>query len=169
MGRKARLVELGEREKSLLEKSKSKTTLENRLLPRIEIVLQSSQGKKTKEISLSLNISEDMVSKWRARWANNYEKLQVFIEGMDGAGVKDLELSREMLKILSDAPRSGCLSTFTLSQKEQIVAIACEKPEEYGVEATHWTQEELARIAIREKIVASISARHIGRILKKKR
>jgi len=168
MSRQAKVVELTDREKSLLEGSSSQSKQQQRLVKRIGIILLAFAGKQTKEISLQLGISEDMVSHWRARWASNYEKLGAFQVGMDGEGVSDLALRREMLKILSDAPRPGSPRRISLAEREQIIALACDKPETHGVAITHWTHEELARVAVEKGIVGSISGRQVGRILKKK-
>jgi transposase len=72
-----------------------------------------------------------------------------------------------MLEILKDNFRPGCPSTFSDLQKKQIITMACKKPSEYNIPRTKWTHELLAAIAIEEKIVKSISSRHIGDILKK--
>ena len=76
-----------------------------------------------------------------------------------------------MVKILSyleDAPRSGAPKIFTLAQTQQIVALACQKPTEHGIEMTTWTHEMLAHIAISKGIVDTISSRYVGILLKKK-
>lgn len=69
---------------------------------------------------------------------------------------------------LSDSPRSGAPERITMEQWCQIIALACEPPQEYGLPITHWTHEELAAEAIKQGIVDTISSSHVGQVLKKK-
>ncbi len=62
--------------------------------------------------------------------------------------------------------RSGVPPKFTAEQLTQIIAVACEEPEESGRPVTHWTPRELTEEVIQRGIVESISPRHIDRILK---
>ncbi len=52
--------------------------------------------------------------------------------------------------------------------RQQIVALASEKPQDHGIEMTNWTHEMLAKIAIAQGVVRKISSRHVGNILKKR-
>lgn len=81
----------------------------------------------------------------------------------------DKELNVFILGCLSDQPRSGSPGKFSAEQICQIVAMACEPPEEYGRPVTHWTPKELADEADKQGIVESISTRHAGRFLKRSR
>jgi transposase len=69
-------------------------------------------------------------------------------------------------QVLSDAPRPGAPVKFTAEQVTEIVAVACEDPENSGRPVTHWTPRELADEVIKRDIVASISPRQVGRFLK---
>jgi len=51
-------------------------------------------------------------------------------------------------------------------QIAKIINLSLQKPESVGVPITHWTSEELARKAIKDNIVESISPRQISRYLK---
>jgi putative transposase len=66
---------------------------------------------------------------------------------------------------LEDAARSGTPATFTLEQLTQLYALACDPPEKHGRPISHWTPRELADELIAQKIVESISQRHVGRLL----
>lgn len=66
---------------------------------------------------------------------------------------------------LQDAERAGAPATFSLEQSLQLFAVACEKPEVYGRPITDWTAHELADEMVKQGIVESISARHVGRLL----
>jgi putative transposase len=67
---------------------------------------------------------------------------------------------------LEDLPRSVCPDKFTPESICQIIATCCEKPSEYGRPITHWTQREWVDELIRQKLVESISASEVGRILR---
>jgi putative transposase len=56
--------------------------------------------------------------------------------------------------------------TFTAEQVCQIMALACQKPEDLDLPFTTWTPSELARTAVKQGIVASISPASVGRFLK---
>jgi transposase len=88
-------------------------------------------------------------------------------EGVDGDLVSDSELLGEMLKRLDDLPRSGTPKRITLAQEQQIVALACKKPEDYGIEMTTWTLKMLSKVAVERGILESISPRYVAEILKK--
>ena len=47
----------------------------------------------------------------------------------------------------------------------QLVALACDSPENHGYPISHWTQPELANEAVKQGIFEKISSRHIGRLL----
>jgi len=79
--------------------------------------------------------------------------------------VVDKDLIRLMKEVLGDAARPGGPPTFTAEQVAQIIAIACEPPEDYGLPVTYWTPRELAHVVVGRGIVESISPRQVGRFL----
>jgi hypothetical protein len=111
--------------------------------------------------------SLNTVKVWRSRWQSAYCELVEWEQGTDGTGVSDTALLLKMLSLLDDAPRSGRTKTITLSQEQQIVALACRSPSDFGLERTTWTHQMLAHVALSEQIVSAISSRYIGTILKK--
>ena len=68
---------------------------------------------------------------------------------------------------LSDAARSGSPGKFSAEQVAQIIAIACEVPQDSGYPVSHWTAKELAMEAVKRGVVESISERQVGRFLKR--
>ncbi len=70
---------------------------------------------------------------------------------------------------LADAPRSGAPAHFTAEQVCAIIALACEPPSACGRPITHWSQNELAREAVKRGLAGSISQRSVGRMLKRGR
>ena len=166
-GKAAALVKLSLRQKQLLEnyRNKRKASLGSRI--RIDIVLGASAGLSNTELSKQLGISRNTVILWRGRWTEYYEKLCDFEQGPQGQGVKDRELLQKMLSLLGDTARSGSPECINLTQKKQIVALACRKPEEFNIPMTQWNREMLAKVAIAQGIVESISPRYVSKILKK--
>jgi len=79
-----------------------------------------------------------------------------------------LELKQKdvpVMERLLDAQRPGKPTQFTTEQVLQLFAIACESTDKYGRPISHWTVRELAEEMIEQKIVESISPRHVGRLL----
>ncbi|MEN9360887.1 MAG: hypothetical protein RL095_2422 [Verrucomicrobiota bacterium] len=70
-------------------------------------------------------------------------------------------------KALRDKPRCGAPAAFTAEQVAAIIKIACEQPKTYGLPFSRWNHELLRETVIAQKIVADISASHIGKILRR--
>jgi putative transposase len=70
-------------------------------------------------------------------------------------------------QVLQDEPRSGTPNFFSTEQVVQIVAIACESPEQSERPVSHWTPRELALEAVKRGVVEKISPRSVGRFLKR--
>ena len=79
----------------------------------------------------------------------------------------DKQLQQLIVEALSDEKRSGRPATFTPEQICQIVAMACEKPEDSQRPTSHWTPREMAEELIKRGIVTSISPRTVGRFFKR--
>ena len=160
-------IPLSSRQYKLLDKHVRKRSTGNHELKRIQIILKGSKGQSMYSVSKEIGLGIDPTYNWRKKWESNYEELRVFEKGKSGEGVSDLELLEKMRSILKDRARCGSPPKFTLSQKQQVVALACRKPSEYGIPINRWTHEMLAQVAKAEKIVESISPRYVGKILKK--
>lgn len=169
-GKPAPEVQLSPRQEKLLTTYRNKrNSCPVQYRRRIDIILNAAQKLNNSEISNLVEVHWHTVAKWRNCWAAEYERLCAFEAGEDGQGVKDHELLQKMLDILSDQARCGTPKRISMAQENQIVAMACRKPEEFGVPMTQWNREMLAKIAIAQGIVESISPRYISEILKKKR
>lgn len=68
MARKATEITLTQEEQKQLESWVRKSSMEQRLVKRARIVLESAAGKTTKEIAQSLKLRPATVSKWRLRF-----------------------------------------------------------------------------------------------------
>jgi hypothetical protein len=161
---------VNERIHSILERHSRKRTIPVWLSKRIKIVVDGIAGKSKYSSSKELGLEWNTVDKWRKRWEEHIEVLMVMEkQGISGTGepAKDHEILKEIIRILSNKSGQGNPGRISLSQKEQIVALACEDPEKQGIPMTNWTHQMLAHVAISKGIVDNISSRHVGNILKK--
>lgn len=152
---------LTEPEKTFLNRLAARAKTEQRLALRAKILLALDQGHSVSAVARDLKILRNTVKKWRDRWCAAHEPLS---QAPDEAAFQRLALA-----VLSDAARSGKPAEFTPEQITQIVALACEPPQESGRAITHWTHRELADEAIKRGIVEKISPRSAGRFLKRGR
>ena len=162
-------LKLTPRQYDILSRYHRKNSIPYRNKLRVSIILGGYEGKPNKQLARELGISLHKVKHWHGRWQSCYEELLVYEQGPEGEGVKDHELLEKMLSYLADAPRSGTPARITTSQKEQLVALACEKPSDYGVEQTQWNREMLAVVVMRLGIMEKISPRYVSEVLKKSR
>jgi putative transposase len=142
-------INLTRYEKAELERIIRKQTIAQNQARRARIIrLANEEAQTNQEIAQQLGINPCDITHWTKRW---------------------LEQSLEpVTQRLSDSPRSGAPERITMEQWCQIIALACEPPQEYGLPITHWTHEELAAEAIKQEIVETISSSHVGQVLKKK-
>lgn len=118
---------------------------------RARIVLAAGQGQSNAQIARSCDVTLDTVRLWRCRW-------------MAFQMIPLAELSVE--ERLADAPRAGRTPRITTEQVCQIVALACEAPEQSQRPITHWSGREIAEEITKRGIVDRISPRHAARLLK---
>ncbi len=162
---KAVELEVSSRQRAILEKwTRNKAETPYRLVERCRLILMSAQGVSNVEQGRRLGLDRQRARRWRTRWANNEERLAA----AEQEGASDKDLADLMASVLADHERAGTPSKFTAEQLTQIIAVACELPEESGLPVTHWTPSELAQEVMQREIVASISPRHVDRLLKKK-
>lgn len=168
-GRALRPLQISDRQKDLLEEHYSRRMAPSHERSRISIILGSHAGKGNLGLSRDLKMNVKRIERWRHRWITSYDALCNFEKGPNGQGISDSELLREMLRLLQDAARPGAPKTITLEQEQQIAALACRKPSDYGIPVTQWTHELLAITAQEQGLVNQISPRYVGVILKKER
>ena len=145
-------LKLTEAEGAELEKLVKRHTVGQQIALRARIVLAAAEGKSNSQIATELQVSRQMVRLWRERWL----QLQP---------IPLAELSAE--ERLEDLPRPGAPAQITAAQRCQIEALACEQPEGSDRPISHWTGREIADEIVKRGIVAQISARHAGRLLKR--
>jgi putative transposase len=161
-GPKPTPIELTERQSDILERLARRETSAQRLVRRSNIVLEATDGANNTQIARRLNIQRGTARTWRERWAAAAPALSLAEE----EGIDNKDLAELIEQVLTDEPRSGTPGVFEAEQIAQIIAVACEDPEDSGRPVTHWTPRELADEVIKRGIVTSISPRSVGRFLK---
>ena len=117
-----------------------------------QIVLKAAQGESNSQIVRDLKVTMNTVKLWRERWALLAE-----------IPLNELSVTER----LCDLPRSGNPGHITADQRCLIEKLACESPEQSERPISQWTNQELADEIMKRGIVAQISARHAGRLLKR--
>jgi putative transposase len=135
-----------------LEKLVARHTTGQQKAQRARIILKAAAGKNNAAIARELNQSIDRVRLWRRRWHE-----------LEPIGYEDLSADER----LEDLPRPGAPARFTADQVCRMEQVACEVPEKAGRPISQWTGREIADELVKRGIVASISARHAARLLKK--
>lgn len=162
-------ITLSVRQFDLLDRERNRHKVSVQYRFRIDVILYAHQGKSSNEIVRILDTYYHKVQRWRDRWAKSYGDLCAYEKGINNEGISDGLLLAKMLAILSDEDRSGRPPMLSLSQKEQIVALACKKPTDFGLPFEEWSGDLLATLACQLGIVPSISGRWVNAILKKEK
>ena len=159
-GSAAKLV-ITERQQAVLRQMAGAPTSSVRLAQRAEIILRAFAGEENRAIAAEIGLDPTAVGLWRRRWVQAWPKL-IQIECTETQAA----FRRAIEDVLSDAPRSGNPGKFTPEQITQLLALACEPPEQSGRPITHWTYKELSDEAKKRGIVESISEAQVGRYLR---
>jgi transposase len=112
------------------------------LVIRATIILLLSIGLSISEVSRKTKVSRSIVRKWAERYND---------KGIEG---------------LNDNYRRGRPPVFDAVVAMHIIKIACEMPAQRGRSLDKWDCNEIAKELIRTKVVSSISAETVRRILK---
>jgi putative transposase len=155
-------IELSERQRALLEQLTRAQTNPQLLVRRAKLILAMAGQANNQEAARQERHDRETARVWRTRWLAAGPRLAA----AEARGCKDKEFSALVEGVLADEPRPGTPATFTAEQLTQLVALACEEPSASGRPISHWTPRELANEAIKRKVFASISVRHVGRFLK---
>jgi len=159
---KATPIEASPRSRDILEALKRRRTAPVWLVDRVSIILLALEGYPNTKISTMLQLDRTALRIWRERWAAATEAR----EALEAESDCDQELEAFIIETLKDEQRSGTPPKFTAEQIVQIVAIACEDPQDSGYPVTHWSFQQIATEAAKRGIVESISERQVGRFLK---
>jgi len=158
---KAAKVPLSEKQFDILQQIARQSTAATRLVQRCRIILLGFEGRLNEDIAAEVNLHRKQVGVWRRRWQQSFEGL-IAIECSETTAA----LRHAIEDVLSDAPRPGSPGTFTAEQVTQIIAIACEPPENSDRPITHWTGWEIADEAAKRGVVETISASQVNRYLR---
>jgi len=161
-GPQPQALTLSDPQQVLLEALLRQTSCPQALALRVRIVLGAAAGQRNQVLAQALGCSLPTVRKWRCRWVHAESQL---------AAVEhhSRDLRAVVATVLADAPRSGAPGSFTAEQLVQIVNLACTPPPHLGRPIDAWTPRELADEAVKQGIVPAISARSVGRFLKRGR
>jgi putative transposase len=140
-------LHLSETERNELQQLVNRHGTPQQIAKRARIILLADNGQNHRQIARELDIGRDMARSWRNRWLE----------------LVDRELP--VIERLQDAERSGAPATFRMEQVVELFALACSDPSNYGRAISHWTERELADEMVKQRLVESISSRHIGRLL----
>ena len=161
-GPQPQAVTISPPQQRLLEALLRQTSCPQALALRARIVLGAAAGQRNEALALSLDCSLPTVRKWRRRWAAATSQLAA-VEEQPG------DLRALVATVLADAPRSGTPGLFSAEQIVAIINLACTSPSDVGRPVDAWTPRELADEAVKQGIVSTISARSVGRFLKRGR
>jgi putative transposase len=145
-------IDLAATERQELERLVRRHTTPQQLALRAQIVLAAADGANNCQIARQLDVSLEMVRRWRERWL-----------ALQPASLDDLPLAERLI----DAPRPGKPVRITAEQVAKIVALACEPPADSQRPISQWTSRELADEITHRGIVSEISGRHAARLLKR--
>jgi len=160
-------LQLSDRQKEIIHRIVKKGSVGIAMCKRLQVVLLANEGMSDYGINRVIGMQKNWIGIWRYRWQLQSERLRR-LECDDDLGISDKEMEKHILEIMAGEKRGGKSSKITLSQLNQIVALACEKPENHGIPFSKWSMASLAQVIMKEKIVESISPSYVCRILKKK-
>jgi putative transposase len=151
-GPKPPTIDLSDGARHELQALVRRHTTPQQIALRARIVLAAADGANNCQIARQLDISLDMVRRWRERWRT-----------LQPATLADLPVADR----LTDVPRPGKPRQITAEQECQIIALACEPPKDAQRPISQWTGREIADEIKKRGIVSTISDRHAARLLKR--
>lgn len=152
---------LTERQRTILESLVRRQRSPQWLVRRARIILAAAGGANNSQIGRQEGCHREVARLWRGRWLEAAEELAE----AEAAGIEEQDLTRLIQDVLADDLRTGAPGKFTPEQIVQIVALACQDPQDYGRPISHWSARELAEEAIKQQIVDQISPRSVARFL----
>jgi len=159
---KAKTIILTDLQRALLEQILRREKSTQQQVRRTQVILAAAEDSANKHIAKQLHLTLKTVRLWRRRWLQVSPAMHTAEKNGDHKQLEQL-----IFDAFADEARSGKPADFTPEQICQIVAIACEQPEDSERPISHWTARELADEAIKRCIVTNISPRSAGRFLKR--
>lgn len=138
------------------------STSPQRLVQRANMILGYARSGNQSAVAKAVRVDRDTVRLWLSRWRS----VQADLERLETEQLSTCLYRRKIECLLSDAPRPGAPPTFSEAQKQQIIALASQTPEQAGVPVTNWSHGLLAQTVTTKGIAQSISPAQVGRFLK---
>ncbi len=132
------------KDKKIMERMVKRAKTEQRMVLRAQIVLLFAQGLTAKQVTLKVSTTVKTARKWKKRYV---------LSGIKG---------------LYDLPRQGAPPKFSVGQRLEIIAIACDFPKNYSIEGySKWTYNLLTEACRKEVGGPAMSRTSIFRTLDK--
>jgi transposase len=150
----------------LLEKLIRRTTRSQQIIQRAQILLDYQRLGTCVGVAAARQVGRDTVAHWVARWKEAQDHLEQLEAEYQAGRITPLAYERDLQKLLADAARPGTPPKVSEAQKQQIIAVAAQRPEDVGIPVTQWSHQLLAQVVVARGIVPHISASQVGRFLK---
>lgn len=164
-GPKPTPIELSHRQRLVLQKIVRRATSPQYQVKRAQMILCIDEGKNNSQTAIQLGGHRETVQQWRSRWLAEVPRLTA----IEVSGGSEQELLLAVEEVLRDEQRQGAPVKFTATQVTQLIAMACEVPQDSERPVSHWSARELAEEAVSRGIVELISVRSVQRFLKRSR
>jgi len=161
-GPKPNSIVLTERQRAFLKEMVRREKSTQQQVRRAKVILLAAEPSSSCSIATRLNLTLQTVRRWRRRWLQVRPAMLTAEQNDD-----DKQLRQLIVEVLNDEVRKGRPAIFTPEQICQIIAMACEQPEDSQRPISHWTPREVADEVIKRGIVTSISPRTVGRFFKR--
>ena len=162
--KKKEKLQVSDRQRKIIHRLIRNGRMGTDMVKRLQVVLLASEGMSNYAINKVNGMQKNWIGVWRDRWEEDSEKL---MELEQNHTLLESEFENHILQCVSDQQRSGRPLEITLVQKNQIVAMACDKPTEHGVPVTNWSLDLMVRTIKKKKIAENISRTSVHYILKK--
>ena len=163
-GPKPKEITLTQRQREILHQLIRREKSSQQLVRRAKTILAAADQRNNQHNADLLGMTPSTVRLWIERW-NMASGALLKVEAEEN----EKSLSVAICHVLADGARPGRPAEFSPELLCQIIAIACEKPEDLGRPISHWSQRELADEVLKRNLVDKISPRSVGRFLKRSR
>jgi putative transposase len=161
-GPKSKPIDLTERQRETLNHLIRRQSSSQQLVRRAKTILAAADQRNNQHNADLLGVTPTTVRIWIERW-----NLAGDILAKAETDENEKSLSAAICKVLTDDPRPGRPADFSPELICQIIALACENPEDSKRPISHWSQRELADEVLKRNLIDSISPRSVGRFLKR--
>lgn len=157
--RNSKAIVLSEDIKTILSNFSKSYCSPGFLSKRAKLILLAADGYNNNEIAAILDVHSNTVRLWRNRFVSELTRIT------DIGKKSSSDLKDALIDVLSDYKRPGAPLTIPADVRLKIQILACQNPEDYGFEASHWSLSLLQRALINENIICNISIGAIYHIL----